>query len=394
MLSALPEYDEATVMSLSDTLRSQGHSPELVSAALTQSKLRLKARDKFGPFAASMLFTSAGLEQATRLVVAARHASRYDKAGVKHVADLGCGIGADAMAFAGMDINVLAVDANETTAAVATMNLRHFPHASVHHGDVTVLDMGELADAGIDGLYFDPARRTSSGKRVFDPYRASPPLDFIESCADKIDATGVKVAPGIDHDIIDDRWQAEWVSVDGDLVEAGLWHGPLKIPGVKRSALLLSTTSGIPAFHVWDAGMPDTPVGDVGEFLYEPDDALIRSGLIGQAAADIGARLVDPTIAYLTTDDDRPTPLATQYRVRNVMPFSVKRLKSYVKEHGIGIATIKKRGVSTTPEQLRPQLNLKGDNEATIVMTRVAGKHTAIICDHIGRGLPTQLSAS
>ncbi|HWV49179.1 MAG TPA: SAM-dependent methyltransferase, partial [Microbacterium sp.] len=47
-------------------LRAAGHSPELVSAVVGQARLRTKAVAKFGPFAERMLFTQAGLEQATR----------------------------------------------------------------------------------------------------------------------------------------------------------------------------------------------------------------------------------------------------------------------------------------------------------------------------------------
>src|SRR5690606_35671247 len=81
-------------------LRAAGHSPELVSAVVGQARLRAKAAAKFGEFASRMLFTRAGLEQATRLSVAARHAGRMRTAGITHVADLGCGVGGDALAFA------------------------------------------------------------------------------------------------------------------------------------------------------------------------------------------------------------------------------------------------------------------------------------------------------
>src|SRR5690606_5063039 len=71
----------------------------------------------------------AGLEQATRLGVAARHAGRMRRAGISRVADLGCGIGGDALAFAGAGLGVMAVDADEVTAAIAAYNLAPFVRA-------------------------------------------------------------------------------------------------------------------------------------------------------------------------------------------------------------------------------------------------------------------------
>src|SRR6478609_2418188 len=107
-------------------LRKQGHSPDLVSAVVTQARLRSRARTKFGEFAGRMLFTRAGLEQATRLPIAGRHAARFRDAGMTSVADLGCGIGGDALGLAALGLRVLAVDADEVTAAIAAYNLAPF----------------------------------------------------------------------------------------------------------------------------------------------------------------------------------------------------------------------------------------------------------------------------
>ncbi|HEY1104807.1 MAG TPA: SAM-dependent methyltransferase, partial [Agromyces sp.] len=120
LLDALPAWDsKADIVKTVAELRRQGHDAGLVAAVLTQSKLRAKAASKFGPFADRMLFTEAGLEQATRLQVAALHAGRFSRAGVRHVADLGCGIGGDALAMAAIDLEVTAADADEVTAAIA-----------------------------------------------------------------------------------------------------------------------------------------------------------------------------------------------------------------------------------------------------------------------------------
>ncbi|MCG2969097.1 class I SAM-dependent methyltransferase, partial [Escherichia coli] len=77
---------------------------------VAQSQLRYRGRVKFGPFADSLVFTPAGLEQATRLMIAGLHARRFVEAGCTHVADLGSGIGADAIALASAELKVTAVE--------------------------------------------------------------------------------------------------------------------------------------------------------------------------------------------------------------------------------------------------------------------------------------------
>ena len=129
-------------------------------------------------------------------------------------------------------------------------------------------------------------------------------------------------------------------------------------------------------------------MGAVGQYLYEPDGAVIRAGLVAHAARGLGGRLLDRTIAYVTTDSPAPLDatgladgLARGYRVLDTMPFGLKRLRSYLRERGVGRLTIKKRGTAVTPEQLRRQLALTGDATATIVLTRVGGSQQVLVVE-------------
>jgi hypothetical protein len=391
LLNSLPPYDEKQAMALATRLRADGVDADLAAAALTQSRLRAKARAKLGDFADGMLFTPDGVEQATRLVVAALHARRYLGAGVTKVADLTSGIGADALAFAGVGLRVLATDVDEMTAALATVNLRHFPEAEVRHADGLTLD---LAAEGVDGVYADPARRTRGGRRVFDPAAYAPPLDAVWALRSQVPALGIKVGPGIPHQGLPAEAETQWVSVDGDVVEAGLWFGPLAPDGPGRSALVLATSGGQATSRTLrtdgDGADLVPEVGAVGAYLYEPDGAVIRAGLVAHAADELGGRLLDRTIAYVTTDQPAAppppgsAPVATGYRVLDVMPFNLKRLKAYLRERGVGRLTIKKRGTAVTPEQLRSQLAPKGDAEATLVLTRVAGAQHVLVVERLG----------
>ncbi len=378
LLESLPPYAEEHALALGEQLREAGHEPGLVAAALTQARLRAAGEAKFGPFARGMLFTPTGLEQATRFQVAARHAQRFTSAGIERVADLGCGIGADAMALATFEREVVAVEQDEVTAAVATMNLRHWPEAVVRCEDATRTDL-----TGIGGAFLDPARRAASGKRLLDPRAGSPPLSFVLDLATRLPAVGMKTAPGVPHHLVPQGAEAQWISVAGDVVEAGLWFGMLAREGVRRAALVLPADGDQErsAIEVTDVGMPQVGAGPVGAVLYEPDGAVIRAGLVGQVAAVVNGRLLDPSIAYVTGDQVVRTELARAYAVEDVFAFQLKTLRSWLRDRGVGRLTIKKRGTAVQPEQLRRQLRLStswGDNEATIVLTRVAGRQSVL----------------
>ena len=368
LLSSLPPYDPSEALSLGRSLREEGHSPALVAAALTQQRLRERATAKFGPFAQQMLFTADGLEQATRLTVSAHHAARYAAAGVTKVADLGCGIGGDAVALAGLDLPVLAVDRDEAAAALATINLMPFPHASV-----------ECAD---------PARR-AEGRRITDPEQWSPALSQVLALRETVPALGVKVAPGIDHAALPSDAHTQWVSVDGDVVEAAIWCGPLAPEGPGRSALILrsgaqnATACTLVDPSTSDPSQPPVQVDpisspdDLGSIIHVPDGAAVRAGLIAHLCETLDARPVGPRIGYLTGErlpDEATAPFVRSFRLTEVLPLRLKTLRSRGRELGIGRLEILKRGVDVSPDALRASLRLSGQESETWILTRLGDK--------------------
>ena len=385
LLNSLGPYREADSLRLTGQLRKAGHPAERVAAALTQSRLRARASTKFGPFAEHMVFTASGLEQATRLSVAARHAQRFVDAGLLRVVDLGCGLGADSMALATLDREVTAVELDETTAAAATMNLLPFPNARVLNADASSVDAREY-----DAAWLDPARRTtttSGTSRLFDPEAFSPPLSFVQDLADGGTAMGVKMGPGMPHDAIPAGCEAQWVSVDGDVTEVALWFNRLRRDGVRRAALVLGPRGAAELTTEADFGAgPAAPLGAPEGYLYEPDGAVIRAELVADLAASLGGHLLDPMIAYICAPSLAETPFARAYRIVEVRPYNLRALKSWVKAEGIGVLDIKKRGISSTPEEIRKQLLTgagKGRKKATLVLTRIGDERVVIVVEPV-----------
>ena len=376
LLDSLPEWHSGTdvVRTVAD-LRKAGHPAELVTAVLAQARLRSRARAKFGDFADRMLFTEAGLEQATRLPVAARHAGRFQQAGLRWIADLGCGIGADAMALAALELEVTAVERDEVTAALAAYNLAPWSNARVEHGIAEDTDL-----SGVDGVFMDPARRDGA-RRLADPADWSPSLTFGFDLARRL-PVGMKLGPGIDRDLIPADAEAQWISVDREVVEVGLWFGPLARDGVRRAALVIGSHGAAELTAAADS--PDVPVGDLGHYLYEPDGAVIRARLIGDLARSLSGRMIAPSIAYVTSDALHPTPFATVFRVVESFPLDVKTLKRELATRGIGTLEIKKRGVDIDPAAFRTSLNPRGDASATLVLTRVGGARRALLVERVG----------
>ena len=345
------------------------------------ARLRARARPVFGADADVLLLTADTLEQAGRPPLAARRAARLLAGGASTAADLGSAAGTDAIALARAGASVVAVDrdpvARELTAANAEV-LGLAGRVRVVAGDVVELvaaaSHGQVAGAAAAVL--DPARR-DGGRRLLNPDRWSPPWSSVTTLLDRVPASVVKVAPGLDHDRVPSGIEAEWVSVGGTIVEALLW-GREPSATWRRATLV---RDGAVHELTADADPGPATTGPVRAWLHEPDPAVIRSGLVAPVADALDATLIDPTIAYLTSDARADSPWVSSYRVRDVLPFNLKKLRAHLRTRGIGRVIVKKRGSPIDPEALTRQLRGPGSDSAVVVVTRVAGAPTVLVCD-------------
>ncbi|MFL6045160.1 MAG: THUMP-like domain-containing protein [Propionibacteriaceae bacterium] len=347
------------------------YGPELAAAALTQAALRRQARAKFGEAALEMFFTRAGLEQATRPEIADHHASRFATAGVRRVVDLGCGIGSDSMAFARAGLEVVAVDVDPSTAAVAGANLDN-------RAEVICADASEVAEELITpgvGVFCDPARRNDYG-RVWRVEDFMPDWSMVIGLLDGNRSAGVKLGPGLPHSLIPEAVEAEWITHRGETVEVGLWAGAGSSTA-RRSALIM------PDARLTVTGAAPLPVRDLARYIYEPAGAVIRAGAIAELGDQLGAGLLHPQVAYLTSDQLCDTPFATAFEVRERLPFHLKALRAWIREAQIGVLEIKKRGVDVDPADLRRRLRLTGPNAASLLISPTLKGAMAVVVERV-----------
>lgn len=346
------------------------------AAALEMALLRQRAARKFSR-AERMFFTRSGLEQATAERVATHRAGRFAAAGMATIADLGCGLGGDALALAGSGANVVAIDKEWAHAAFAGENADAYGVGERVHP--VLADLTALSPLPVAAFFFDPARRTATGPHLAPSRRLrsvetyQPPLSLIDAWRPTVPHGAVKVSPGIDYAELPPDAEAEFISLDGDVREAVLWYGDLRAKAARRATLL-------PGDHtLTDLNPAQTETGPVQPYLYEPDGAVIRAHLVGQVAYLLGARLIDPEIAYLTTATAQQTPFARAFRIEDHFPFQLKQLRSYLRERDVGALTIKKRGSPLDVDELRQALRLRGSAHRTVFLTQVMGQHAVLV---------------
>jgi hypothetical protein len=347
------------------------------SAALELAILRQKAVSKFGGVAGRMFFTRNALEQASDPLARAYRAGRFiNRKGAKDakskIIDACCSIGADALALVTVGLDVIGLDRDPLRIAMARLNVAALGlNARFEVADVIAgLPSGEA-------VFFDPARRSAVGQRIHDVEGYEPPLALIQQWTHPLVA--VKLSPGVDlAQLAAYPGEVEFISVEGDLKEAVLWRGE-GFSGLRATRL---TATGAmhtvnPTRDPLTAAALSAPRG----WLLEPNPAILRAGLVGGLAADLNGWQLDATIAYITTEGRPESAWVRAWRVREWMPFNMKKLKGYLRERGIGQVTVKRRGFPMTPEDVLAALKPRGDNTCTLVMTRCAGQPVVIICD-------------
>jgi len=376
LLAELAQADlsEAAQLALLTRLR-QRHSPQEAAATLELARLRLRARDKFGPQAAALYFTAAALEQASHPLARAWRAQGWQGA---QVVDACCGIGADSLAFAQEGAHVLGLDVDELRLELARRNAQ----ALGLPARFDVQDVRAWQPPQADLIFYDPARRSAQGQRLHHVESYEPPLSLVEGWARRA-RVQAKLSPGVDlAQLAGLGGGLSFLAVGEDLKEA-LWDSQPNwdSPAGGRRAVLLHPDGA----HTWarPPGLPEPParLSTPLAWLIEPNPALLRAGLVRDAAAAWDAALLDESIAYLTSATHPATPWARAWRVQTWLPFQLKRLRAALRERDVGRLTVKKRGSPISPESLQAQLKLKGAQAATVVLTRHQGQPIALICD-------------
>jgi hypothetical protein len=348
---------------------------------MEQATLRRQAAKKFGALASRFFFTPQLLEQATDLEIARYKAHRFalaDTPQLRH--DYCCGIGGDAAMLAANG-PTHAWDLSEIACLLASANLE----AVGADARVTQADVAELTPAGDDAWHVDPDRR-ATGSRSTTIEQHSPPPQVIDRWRTASPNGAVKLAPASEAPA---HWAAdaelEWISSNRECRQQVVWFGSLaEAAGFRRATRL--TPDDVVQSRATIAGMPgvDCETAQTPQaYVYDPDAAVLAANLLGELAISQDLATLGAGGAYLTGTRSVYHPLLQAFAVVEAMPFRAAKVAQVLSQRGVGRVEIKKRGVAVDPEKFRRELKLRGDNEATVVLTRIGKREIALICERL-----------
>jgi hypothetical protein len=361
-----------------EALRRACSSPR-ARLVVEQAALRRRGQAKF-EHADQMFFTPRGFEQASDEIVAAYKAARMPTHGP--LVDLCCGIGGDLMAMAAQ-APTRGVDRDPGTIILARANLAALqsrsPAPTVSASRVEIGEARESDLVGAAAWHADPDRRPF-GRRTTRVELHDPSAEALQSLLDLNGNAVIKLAPAaVLPECWSERAELEWISRAGECRQLAAWFGTLATAPGERRATLLSTTV-MPFATIRGVPLDDPPTAArIGRYLYEPDAAVLAAELGGALATRLAVEPLAPSVAYWTSDSLILEPAVSAFEVLEVLGTRVKHLKPALRSRHVGVLEIKKRGIELEPESLRRELELRGDESASLLLTRVDGRAVAIL---------------
>ncbi|MGL1936158.1 MAG: class I SAM-dependent methyltransferase [Fibrobacterales bacterium] len=332
-------FKESDALTLASKL-AKSFTIEERSALISYLKLVPKFQKKYAT-QELLLCDQLALEQSTSKATASYKAEKCK--GVTSIADFCCGMGGDSY-FIDPSITVHGVDLSPERIAMYqhNMGLLH-PNFTVTHGDVTTIELSA------DIVFIDPSRRSkANSRRNWNPEDLVPTIPQITEIVSRYAGAMVKMPPATPLEIIPFDCAVEYLGEGDECREMLLLTGTLA-PNKKVTAVNVLTGDTINA--PINRAIDSPPVASVQNYLYEPYKSVIRAHLIDQLITNLNLTLIDPLIAYCTSETPVSHPMLKRYRVIDTCPIGTKHVKKMVKKHTIGTLDIKKRGIRVEPAQ-------------------------------------------
>ncbi len=347
-------------------------SPARTHLVLELVQLRRDGAIKFER-AAEMFFTRRGLEQATDERIAAYKAEIFPAGGL--LADFCCGIGGDLLGLA-RRAEVVGVDRDPVMCLVAEANGRVDGHANlrIQNADVAQLPLGDVT-----AWHMDPDRRPS-GRRTTCVWRHEPAPSVVDQIRRGLPDGAVKLAPAAQ---LPAHWQEEaeleWIGHHRQCQQLVVWFGRLArhpgqtaATGLTDHAKFVRTVTGTGSVAI-------CPSRQARRYVFEPHSAVLAARLTGVLAAQHNLTALAADLPLLTADHLIADPAMASFEISDIMPIDLKRIKSVLRQRRIGRLEVKKRGVPHDPAVVRRQLSVPGENQATLLLTRVHDRARALL---------------
>jgi len=239
----------------------------------------------------------------------------------------------------------------------------------------------------VDLIYIDPARRDTSGKKIFRIEDCSPNILEIEDILEaKSYRVMIKLSPMLDLTLalksLKNIFDVHIVSVDNECKELLL----IKDKAKKEQCFIhcINIQKNKTTKFSIQRQQEDTAIADyavsVGKYLYEPNASLLKAGIYKYIAEFYKLKKLHPSSHLYTSDKLKADFQGRTFVVDTVCTLSKKDIKQYLT--GIGQANITTRNFPLSVQEIRKKTKLKDGGDIYIFATTLSDDKKALIICH------------
>lgn len=337
-----------------------------IAELLTLERLRKNAVKRIAN-ADKYLFTTKGVEQSSSSAVARYHAEIFAKLNV--IADLCCGNGVDLLNIAVNKQVVYAVDLSNTALMCSRYNCKINELNNIEFLNIKAEDFSQA----VEGIFIDPDRRPDE-RRVIQGEDMSPNFSEITKIIAEYKNLVVKLSPVFDYHsaLVWEKHTWEFISEDSTVKEILLCTGIFATTDISKKVVLLPHT-------IFKENKQSVETSALKRFVYDPDPAIVRSGLVQDLASELGINLLNKHLSILTSDILLTSPFIKGYEVLDSFHYNKKSLQKYIKDNLIGDLVIKVRGFPERPNQILQKLKLSGNNKGLVYLIRMDSEFLCLV---------------
>jgi len=362
-------------------------APDQAAAVATTRALRRRAEAgrRFPPeLARELLATDKLLQQASSMRLAAYKGRQLAQlAAGRTVLDLCCGLGADTIGLALAGATVCGYDRSREAIVCAAHNAAVAGVAdrcTFAAADVTALEVPPDAV-----VYADPDRRPD-GRRTVHLADYQPGEAFLRALPGRTAAGAMKLSPALDTSELGPMpgVTREYLSEDGVCKQLVLWWpspGTDDEPVPSCRATVVFGEMLDPQSESIPAGLaPPAPLDEPGEWLIEPDPAVIAAGAVDDLAAREGLWRIDARLAWLFGRGPVAGALARNFRILRSVPGRERDVARAVAELGGGTVEVKPRGLQLDTDRMQRRIRGRGRRPLAVLWCRLGSRHRAFVC--------------
>lgn len=301
--------------------------------------------------------------------------------------DLTGGAGVDAWALSRVFENGIYVEKNEELALSAKFNFSALGARHVSVINTTAEEFLEGLNDQVDCIYIDPARRDNNKNRVYLLEDCTPDITYLlPRLKGKAQKVLIKTSPMMDIDLsihkLDGVSEVHVVAIDNDCKEV-----LYLISAEPTNEILVKTINFAKGFDqrmdfVWhERTSAPIVLGELKQYLYEPNSALLKTGPFNLIGAKFGLeKLHTNTHLYTSQVLVKNFPGRT-FKVEQALPYSKKEINKAIPT---GQANVTVRNFKDSVEKIRKKTGLRDGGEKYLFgFTDLNNKHQLALCTRI-----------